>query len=311
MKAALYDRFGGPEVLYVGTLPIPEPKAGEALVRVRALSVNGGETAARSGKYAAFLGSAFPQRVGVDLVGEVAALGDGASGLDVGDRVWGVLGASSGFGSAAEYVTVPADRLGIVPAAIGLVEAASLPMGATAVTALRDKAELCPGESLLVRGAAGGVGNIAVQLGRAHGAEVTGLASAPTLGFVRELGARRALDYRTVMPADLGSYDVILDTVGSDIESFRAFLNPGGRLVTIAPDPETGALPDTTAGGNGRVIFFMDDPKRALMQDLALAVDEGVLRPAVDTVFSLVDIAAAHRAFARGQSRGKHVVRVD
>lgn len=197
----------------------------------------------------------------------------------MGDRVWGVLGAASGFGSAAEYVTVPAERLGHVPEGIGMVEAASLPMGTTAVTALCDQAELRPGETLLVRGAAGGVGNIAVQLGVAHGAEVTGLTSADTLDFVRGLGAHHAFDHRTVTPADLGTFDVILDTVGSDTDAFRALLNPGGRMVTIAPDPKSGALPDTTAEGNGRLIFFMGDPKRALLEDLALCVNEGILRP--------------------------------
>ncbi|MFJ8863756.1 NADP-dependent oxidoreductase [Streptomyces sp. NPDC102451] len=310
MKAALYDSFGGPEVLYIGTVPVPEPKADEVLVQVRALSVNGGETAARSGKYAELFGDNFPQRIGLDLVGVAVKLGDDVTDLAVGDRVWGVLGAASGFGSAAEFVAVPAERLGIVPESLGMVEAASLPMGTTAITALVEKAELIPGESLLVRGASGGVGNIAVQLGSAHGAEVTALTGEDTLDFVRELGAHHAYDFRTVKLEELGTFDVILDTVGSDVPAFRALLKPGGRMVAIAPDPATGALADTEADGNGRLITFMGDPKRAVHDVMAMAVAGDAVRPTVDTVFPLEDIAAAHQAFSEGRGKGKYVISI-
>jgi NADPH:quinone reductase-like Zn-dependent oxidoreductase len=136
--------------------------------------------------------------------------------------------------SAAEYVAVAADRIGLVPERLELVEAAALPVGTTAVTALRDKAALRPGEKVLVRGAAGGVGNVAVQLAKARGAEVTALARAANLGFVRELGADRVVDHHTVRPQDLGRFDVVLDTTGSGLPAYRRLLRPGGRMVTIA-----------------------------------------------------------------------------
>ncbi len=316
MRAALYDRFGGPEVLYVGEADRPEPGPGEVLVRVAAVSVNGGELAARSGRARMVTGRKFPQRTGLDFAGTVAALGAGASGVAVGDRVWGVMGRTSGFGSAAEYLTTRPERLGRIPGRLDLHEAAALPVGTTAITALRDKAGLRPGERLLVRGATGGVGYVAVQLGKAMGAHVTGLARADNLGLVRDLGADEALDYRTTTPAGLGRYDVVLDTVGKDLAAYRRLLTPKGRMVAIAFDLDRmaaslGYVFASAVHGRGRVRFFSGNPKTDLFDDLATFVEQGALRPVVDRVFPLDAIGEAHRALEAGGVRGKYVVRVD
>ncbi|MFF4150204.1 NAD(P)-dependent alcohol dehydrogenase [Streptomyces sp. NPDC001651] len=315
MKAVLHDCYGGPDVLYVGRVPRPEPAAGEVLVKVHAFSVNGGELSARSGRLRLLTGRSFPQRVGLDFTGEVAALGTGVTGWSVGDRVWGVLGRTSGFGSAAEYLTVPAARVGRVPEGLDLVAAASLPVATTAVTALRDKTRLRPGERLLVRGAAGGVGNAVVQLGRAYGAEVTALARPANHEFVRGLGAHEVVDHRSVAPADLGRFDVVVDTVGTGLRAHRRLLGPGGRMVTIAfdlsrPVRSLGYVAASAVHGRGRVRLFSGNPLQRDMDDLARLVTEGKLRPAVDTVFPLDGTAAAHRALEAGGVRGKYVVRV-
>ncbi|MFB4274189.1 NAD(P)-dependent alcohol dehydrogenase [Nonomuraea sp. MTCD27] len=317
MRAALYNRYGPPEVLYEGIVPKPVPGPGEVLVRVHATSVNGGELHGRAGRVRLVTGlveRGFPKRTGVDFAGEVVALGPGASGPAVGDRVWGLLGRS--FGSAAEFVAVRPRRLSRVPAGLDLAEAAALPaVGTTAITALRDKAALAAGERLLVRGAAGGVGSVAVQLGKAMGAYVTALAGARNLELVRGLGADEVLDYATTGPAGLGAFDVVLDTVGTAHPAYRRLLTPGGRMVAIAFDLKRAAaslsyVAASAVFGRRRVRFFSGNPTHRLLADLARYVETGAIRPVVDTVFPLAGIAEAHRALESGGVRGKIVVRV-
>ncbi|MEU9834643.1 NAD(P)-dependent alcohol dehydrogenase [Streptosporangium sp. NPDC048047] len=316
MRAALFDRYGPPEELYVGTVPKPVPAPGQVLVRVHAVSVNGGEAHGRTGRLRLVTGlmqRGFPKRVGVDLTGEIVALGPGVTGPKAGDRVWGALGRT--FGSAAEYVAIRPRRLSPAPAGLDLVTAAALPVGTTAITALRDLAALRPGERLLVRGGSGGVGVIAVQLGRALGAHVTALAGARSLDLVRDLGAHEAYDYAAVAPADLGGFDVILDTAGTEHAAFRRLLTPSGRMVAIAFDQRRIAaslayIAASAVHGRRRVRFFSGNPTTRLFTDLTRYVDSGAIRPVVDTVFPFEDIAQAHRTLEKGGVRGKVVVRI-
>ncbi|MFJ9141788.1 NAD(P)-dependent alcohol dehydrogenase [Streptomyces griseus] len=314
MRAALYDSYGPPEVLYEGRVPVPVRKPGEVLVRVHAASVNGGELHGRAGRVRFVTGRRFPQRTGLDFAGEVAEVGTEVTGLRVGDRVWGILGRT--FGSAAEYVSVRPRQIAYAPGNVTLTEAASLPAGGTtSLTALRDKAGLRAGERLLVRGASGGVGSVAVQLGKALGAHVTGLAGAKNADFVRELGADEVLDHRTTALADLDRYDVIMDTVGTEHPVLRRRLAPGGRLVSIAfdidhPVRSIGYLLGSAVHGRQRVRFFSGNPKHDLFAELTAYVERGDLRPVVDTVHPLADIATAHRALEAGGVRGKHVIQV-
>jgi NADPH:quinone reductase-like Zn-dependent oxidoreductase len=307
MRAALFDRYGPPEVLYEGTAPEPVVKPGHVLVRVHAASVNGGEALARSGKVKLLLGRKFPKRVGMDFAGEVVS----GPGFEPGAHVWGGLPRGP-FGSAAEYVAAHPRRLALSPAGLDLVQAAALPgVGTTVITALRDKAELRRGERLLVRGASGGVGSVAVQVGKAYGAHVTALAGEGNLDFVRELGADEAIDYRTD-PAGLGSFDVVLDTYGSTPRAYRRLLAPGGRMVGIAfrSAADVGYILASTVFGSRRVRFFSGNPGSDLFADLTALVESGAVRPVVDAVHPLARIAEAHRALEAGGVRGKHVIRV-
>ncbi|GAA2968749.1 MULTISPECIES: NAD(P)-dependent alcohol dehydrogenase [Streptomyces] len=313
MRAALYDSYGPPEVLYEGRVPVPALKEGEVLVRVHATSVNGGELYGRAGRVRLVTGRRFPLRTGMDFTGEVAQVDGAVVGLREGDRVWGLLGRT--FGSAAEYVAVRPRRLSYAPESIGLVEAASLPAGTTAITALETKARLRPGERLLVRGASGGIGSVAVQLGKALGAHVTGIAGPKNLDFVRGLGADEVRSYTTTGPAELGRFDVVLDTVGTEHRAFRRLLAPGGRMVSIAFDIDhvtasLGYLAASAVHGPRRVRFFSGNPTHDLFARLARYVETGAIRPVVDTVHPLSGIAAAHRALEAGGVRGKHVIQV-
>ncbi|CAL9372759.1 Zinc-type alcohol dehydrogenase-like protein [Nocardiopsis dassonvillei] len=313
MRAAVFDRYGPPEVIYEGRRPVPDHGNDRVLVRALASSVNGGELYGRSGALGPLGGlvmGRFPKAVGMDFVGDVVAVGADVRGVAVGERVWGLL---RGFGAMAEYVAASPDRIAAVPPGMDPVQAVAIPVATTAVTALRDKARLRPGERLLVRGATGGVGVGGVQLGKAYGAHVTALARAENLDAARGLGADEAFDYRTTGPADLGRFDVVLDTVGTDLPAYRRLLAPGGRMVAVAFDPgrpfrSLGHILGSSVFGRRRVRFFSGDPRRDLLEEVARLVEAGHLRPVVDRVFPLSDVAGAHRALEAGGVRGKVVV---
>jgi NADPH:quinone reductase-like Zn-dependent oxidoreductase len=315
MRAALYDRYGPPEVLYEGRVLKPVPGPGEVLVRVHATSVNGGEQLGRMGKFRVVTGlldRGFPKRVGIDFAGEIVETS--VTTYRPGDRVWGAL--PRRFGSAAEYVAVAATQIAAAPADVDLVQAAALPaVGTTAITALRDKARLRQGERLLVRGASGGVGSVAVQLGHAYGAHVTALANKTHHEAVLALGADEVFDYRTTHPRDLPKFDVVLDTVGTDLRAYRNLLTPAGRMVAVALDINhiTRSISYLLAAKSlspRRVHFFSGNPTTALFADLTHLTDSGAINPVVDKVFPLADIAKAHETLETTSVKGKLVIQI-
>jgi len=322
MRAALYDRCGSPDVLYQGEVPRPGVADGELLVRVAATTVNGGELMIRAGTLPKFfMRSPFPRQIGLDFVGEVAEVGSSVDGYTIGDRVWGLLSEkkdTSGqiLRSLAEYVTVTPSQISRAPAHLDPVQAATIPVGGlTALLALRREAEIRPGDTLLVRGASGGVGSLVVQLAHAFGAEVTALAAAQNHGFVRDLGAEHVHDYRSTDPEELGRFDVVVDAVGTELHRYRKLLRTGGRMVALRFDTDhiTRSLLGIGASavhGPQRIRFFRGVPDSGLLAELAGYADDGTLRPVVDTVYPLPQAAAAHRHLEGGGVRGKIVVTV-
>ncbi|MFD7062169.1 NAD(P)-dependent alcohol dehydrogenase [Streptomyces sp. NPDC059906] len=313
MRAVQFDRFGPPEVLRVDDVPTPRPGPGEVLVEVHAASVDAGETAFRAGRMRRVTRVRFPRGLGSDFAGRVAALGSGVRAWSVGDAVWGLMPHLT-FGAIADYVAVPEQRLARAPENLDLLEAAALPVvGTTAMTALSGKARLQPGERLLVRGATGGVGSVAVQLGKALGAHVTALAAARNLDWITRLGADEAVDYRTARPEDLDRFDVIVDVVGTDLGAYRARLARRGRLVALSFDSDrvVSSMLGTAlraAATPRRVKMFSNNPSADRIAELTRAVEAGTIRPVIDTVFPMRDIAAVHHRLEAGGVRGKYVV---
>ena len=313
MQAVQFRSFGGPEVLEVVTVPRPAPGPGDVLVHVEASAVNQHDTFLRDGTLKMMTGRKFPMGLGLDFAGVVTAAGADVHDISVGTRVWGMVSPKAGHvtGSAAQYVVVPADRVAAFPEHLTMAEAASLVTPAeSAVHAVRDVAQAKAGDRLLVRGAAGGVGMIVVQLAHALGTHVTALASARDTGFVTECGADEVLDYRTVGPNDIGPFDVIIDTAGRDLLAFRRRLNRHGRMVTLnfGSAPAMASIAASTVFGARRIRTFRGYPDRQLLTDIAGYVESGALRPVIDTVYPLARIADAHRALNRPRRPGKLVL---
>ncbi|MFI1481874.1 zinc-binding alcohol dehydrogenase family protein [Streptomyces sp. NPDC020747] len=314
MKAVQIMSFGTSDVLRINDVERPAPGAGEVLVSVEATSVNGHDVVVRSGEVKMMSGRRFPIGVGLDFAGTVAATGAGVENHRVGDRVWGMVHPRQrhAIAGAAEYVVVSANRVAPAPADLSSVEAASLVVtGATALIALRDSVQLAGGERVLVRGAAGGVGTAAVQLAHAMGGHVTALARDRHAELLTDLGADEVLDYGSTTSDQIGPFDVIVDTVGTELHCYRSRLAKGGRMVTVGLSASAlGAIAASSVHGSRRIRTFSANPETAVLRDLADHVASGSLRPVIDSVYPLADIAVAQQAFERGGVVGKHVVTV-
>jgi NADPH:quinone reductase-like Zn-dependent oxidoreductase len=287
---------GGPAGLVLEQLERPEPGPGEALVRVHAAAITRDEL-----DWAAERLPAIPS---YEFSGIVAGVGPDVDDVSVGDEVY-ALSDFDRDGAAAEYAIVANAFLALKPRKLSHVESAALPLaGLSAWQGLVVHGELSEGERLLVHGAAGGVGHLAVQLGRARGAYVIGTASAGNLEAVRAFGADEVIDYASVRFEDaVADVDLVFDTVGGErLERSPAVLREGGRLVSVAEEPPGSPGVEST--------YFVVEPNRGQLAELASLADQGALRPEIDEVFPLAD---ARRAFERslaGPRRGKIVLRI-
>ncbi len=295
--------------------PDPEPGAGQVLVRVRAAGVNGADMLQRRGRYPAPPGS--PQDIpGLELAGEVAALGDGAARFALGDLVMGIAGG----GGQGELAVVHERQLMPVPDAVAFPDAGGLPeVFTTAHDALVTQAGLRPGERLLVHGAAGGVGTAAVQFGAALGAHVSATVRNPAVrDAVAGLGADEVLDpdgFEQHAP-----FDVILELVGApNLAANVKALNSGGRIVVIGIGAGAKAELNLAVlmAKRGRIMASTLRARpleqkaataRALEREVLPWFARGALRVPVAETFALDDVAAAYDHFAAGGKLGKIII---
>jgi NADPH:quinone reductase-like Zn-dependent oxidoreductase len=304
MKAVQLQQSGGWDSLRCDEAPIPAPKAGQVLVRVAAAAV----TPTEFDWYPTFHtpeGAArpFPIILGHEFSGMIVAVGPDCTGVHVGQAVYG-LNDWFANGAQAEYcVTVPAN-IAPKPATIDNAHASAVPISAlTAWQALIDRAQLASGQRVLIHGAAGGVGSMAVQLAVLRRASVIATTSAKHAALVASLGAADVIDYHTTsFETVVRDVDVVLDTVGGETRD-RSWnvLRPGGRLITIAADAE--GMQEQRV----RDAYFIVEPNRAQLVEIAALIDAGAIKPLVGGVFPMEQF---REAYQQKPAYGKHVLRI-
>jgi NADPH:quinone reductase-like Zn-dependent oxidoreductase len=317
MRAVVIDRYGGSDVLEVREVAVPMARPGEVLIRVRAAGVNPVDWKIRRGDIRPFVPRHFPFIPGGDVAGEIESAAEGAKRYRLGTPVYALCGAAGGGGYAA-FVAVKEDHVARKPEAWSFEEAAAVPIaGLTALQALRDLGRLHPGQSVLINGASGGVGHLAVPIARALGAKVIAATCGPrNVDFVRGLGADPVLDYtRDDFTKQSASYDVLFDAVAtSSFPACRLVLKPSGTYISTLPSPSVlfwSAAQAVRFGPHQRARFIHVRPSGADLDYLARLADEGRLHPTLDRVVPLDHVAEAHTASEGGHTRGKIVLRVE
>jgi NADPH:quinone reductase-like Zn-dependent oxidoreductase len=310
MKAVQVHNYGGPEVLRFEDAPRPTPESGELLIKVHAASVNAIDWKLRAGYMKDVFPLPLPYIPGWDVSGVVEAIGPGVTRFRKGDEVYAVSdGARGGKGTYAEYVVIKEPEAAAKPKSIDHVHTASIPVvGLTAWQALFDQAGLNKGEKVLIHGAAGGVGSVAVQLAKWKGAHVIGTASGKNQALLRELGVDEPINYEKTRFEDVvRDVDVVLDTLGGDTQnrSWRV-LKKGGILVSIVGPPAE----EEAARYGVRSTFMAGHPSSAQLTEIAKLVDAGKVKPVVETVLPLSDVRRAHELTETGHGRGKTVLKV-
>lgn len=321
MKAALCEEYGPPEVVRLGEVPTPKPGPYDILVKVNAASVSSGDARVRSSRVPpdfrpfarAYFGWSGPRQpiLGREFSGVVAETGDVVTDYEVGDPVLGFT--NRAMGCHAEYVRVPQSGLVMpMPLELPMTEAGGFCYGGlAALYFLRDRAMLSRGEKLLVVGASGSVGSAALQIGRAMGAEVTGLSSEVNLDLVQSLGAT-AMNYATTDLSSFGPWwDVVIDCSGTlDAPRGRRLLTESGRLLLLSGGPGE-VLRATLSRRSGRRVFAgFARPRLESLLELARLNLEGSYRPVVSRELPFDQITEAHRLAGTGHKRGNIVLTI-
>jgi NADPH:quinone reductase-like Zn-dependent oxidoreductase len=321
MKAIVYTKYGPPDVLELKEVKKPTPKDNEALVKVHAASVNDWDWGLLRGKpfmNRLFFGLLKPRIkiLGVDIAGQVEAVGRNVKQFQPGDEVFGDI-SGCGWGGFAEYVCARENALVLKPASMAFEEAAAVPQAAVlALRGLRDKGQIQPGQKVLINGAGGGAGTFAVQIAKSLGAEVTGVDSTRKLDIMRSIGADHVIDYTQEDFTKSGQrYDLILDMAAhhSIFDYYRAlspkgiYVMEGGSTARIFQVVFLGPLISMTTSKKMGILAHKPNKGLAFMKEL---FEAGKVKPVIDKRYPLSEVAEALRYFGKGQARGKVVITV-
>jgi len=311
MRCITIKEPGGVENLIYSNLPIPEPAAGEVLVKVRAIGINPIDIKTRKGKgmYIA-LKDEVPLIPGWDVAGIIEKCGENAGAFKPGAAVFGMVRFPGHGKTYAEYVSAPESHLTLKPANISFEEGAAASLAAlTAWQVLRYKMNLGRGQRILIHSAAGGVGHFAVQMAKHLGAWVAGTASETNQVFVEDLGADRFIDYeKSKFEEDVNDLDFVLDTIGGDY-SDRSFkvLKQGGTLICIPSGSSEGLEEKAAALGlNGS--FFRVQSNGEHMKEIADMLESGKLKAHISSIFTFDQAREAHLRIETGKTKGKIVL---
>jgi NADPH:quinone reductase-like Zn-dependent oxidoreductase len=330
MKAFAIDRYKG--VLSKRDVPDPAPGPNDVVVAIAATSVNPIDLKLRDGEFKAILPKKMPLILGGDLAGAVSAVGANVRRFRIGDEVYAHPD-NDRIGTFAERIAIAEADLAFKPVSLDMAHAAALPLVAlTAWQVLVERAQVKPGQKVLIHAGSGGVGTIAIQLAKHLGASVATTTSTGNIDLVRSLGADVVIDYRkddfTKM---LSGYDVVLNSLGQDVlEKSLSVLKPGGKLVSISGPPDPAFGREIGAGWAVRQLLGLLSSKirskakkqgveysflfmradGAQLAEIAKLVDAGTIRPVIDSVFGFDETLAAMERVESGRSRGKVVIQI-
>src|SRR5271166_2337508 len=326
MKAAVYTRYGPPDVIQIADVEKPTPQDNEILIEVRAASLNPLDWhfmrgTPYIGRLAMGLNKPHNTRLGNDVAGQVEAMGRNVTQFKPGDAVFGAA-----RGACAEFACAAESKLALKPDNVTFEQAASVPIaGLTALQGLRDKGQVQPGQKVLINGAAGGVGTFAVQIAKWLGADVTGVCSTRNVDMVRHLGADRVIDYtRDDFTKGAQRYDAILDNVGNhSLSECRRALNPRGKYVMVGGGGvnDQGLIGPGLARGITTAVlsrfvsqdmgFFIADLNQKDLTILCDLMQAGKVTPVIDRRYQLSEVREAIRYLEEGHARGKVVITLE
>lgn len=308
MKAIRIHEFGGPEVLSIDEIPVPQPAPDEVLIKVHATSVNPVDWKIREGQRKEKFPVKLPLTLGWDVSGTIEALGEKVGAFRKGDEVYGRPDPTKN-GAYAEYIVVKANIISIKPTSIGHTEAAAVPLaGLTAWQALFDHGLLKTGQKVLIHAAAGGVGTYAVQLAKWKGAYVIGTASSANIDFLKRLGADEVIDYKMEdFETALSDVDLVLDTIGGETQlKSLTILKAGGRVITTL-------MPEFVAEAKAKNVHLIGFTAQSIpdqLAEMATLIDSGKVKPIIEKVLPFTSARQAQAESEQGHTRGKIVLQV-